>query len=206
LQQLENDIVAAFRLLTTPGLLSLGARAADQMKVRHFLWEGLVSKPETEAQKQSSLDFVNPPADIEPIIIRVGAATFGEYIDTVLPEFKATAPRITFLLLTFAIDGFLERKGLSGTLGAKLHRARGTLGNQLPLQLWYDVIEFLRRRNDDVHTGGNVGADYATCQDVLRSSWVVQNGPPLVASRHAYTTAYLYQATSAIVRLTRMFP
>lgn len=70
MKQLEDDIVAAFRLLTTPGLLALGAQAAEQMNLRPMPWEGLVSHAETEAQRQSSLDFVNPPADIESIAVR----------------------------------------------------------------------------------------------------------------------------------------
>src|SRR5439155_27214385 len=145
---------------------------------------------------------------IRPLIERVGSGTVLEYLDKVVPLSREQLPKQLFILLTTALDSFLDRGNFTGTLGRKFRAVQGNIA--IPAQLEADLHEVIQRRNDTAHGGGIVSNDYIQAskyKKLTNSSWVIKHGSPSGAGiPHDYNLEYLYWVTSAIYEFAKIVP
>ncbi len=210
MNQLEKDIIDAFRLYIISGLVSL---ADDIIRVHnpHMLsciFEGLLPSKDTEAQRESTKHTSWPPANIIPLIERVGSRTVLEYLDKTVPLFREQLPKQLFILLITALDSFLDRRNFTGTLGQRFGAVQSKI--VVPAQLEADLHEVIQRRNDTAHGGGIVSNDYIQAskyKKLTSSSWVIKHGIPSTSGiPHNYNLEYLYWVTSTIYELAKIVP
>ena len=159
MKQLEDDVVEAFRLIPTFGLVVI---AADAIRRKDIHPRGTIpgvddgclglpvknpfSDPSVNAGIKWPDDVVLAPPDIEHLIIRTGAQTYGEFLDRVRPLIDAHLYRQAFILLVTAVDSFLDRRGFDGTLGQRFSEVKKQ--RIVPVDLDRDMQEIIQRRND----------------------------------------------------------
>jgi len=210
MNQLEKDIIDTFRLFTVNGLINLGDSffRSNNKHMLSYTFDGLLPAQDTEAQRESTKDTIWPPANIRPLIEAVGSGTVLEYLDKVVPLSNEQLPKQLFILLTTALDSFLERRGFSGTLGQKFHAIQKSIS--VPAQIEADLHEIIQRRNDTAHGGGIVSNNYIQAskyKKLASSSWVIKYGLPNGAGKpHDYNLEYLYWATSVMYDYTKIAP
>jgi len=146
-----------------------------------------------------------PPNEIFHIIQQTGAKTMGEFLDRIAPTLAKHLDRQVFILLTTALDSFLERHGFHGTLGRRFNAVKGT--RTIPQNIDCDMQEVIQRRNGIAH-GGVVTPDHITrakYPGLLSSSWVATHGVPSNAGMpHRFDLEYLYWATRAMYRVAML--
>jgi hypothetical protein len=209
-KELEKDIIDTFRLYTVSGLVSF---AEDNFRTSysHMLshtFEGLLPSQDTQAQRESTKHTVWPPANIRHLIEKVGSGTVLEYLDKAIPLFREQLPRQLFILLTTALDSFLERRNFTGTLGKRFGAVQKKI--LIPPQLEADLHEVIQRRNDTAHGGGIVSNDYIQAskyKKLTNSSWVIKHGVPSTSGMaHDFNPEYLYWVTSTIYEFAKIVP
>jgi hypothetical protein len=207
MKQFEDDLVDAFRLIPTLGMVHL----ADQLFRTHykdklnFGFIGIMPSEDTPAEREATKHMLWPPNEILHIIQQTGAKTMGEFLDRIAPTMEKHLDRQVFVLLTTALDSFLERNGFHGTLGRRFSDVKGA--RSIPANVDCDMQEVIQRRNDIAH-GGVVTADYisgAKYPGLLSSSWVTTHGvPPTTGVSHRFDLEYLYWATTTMYRLAHL--
>ena len=123
-----------------------------------------------------------------------------QYVDKALPLVRRELPKQVFILLTAALDDFLERHGFSGTLGQRYVAVRSAINIPGPLNA--SVEEVILRRNDVAHSGGRVGPNYVSGTKqftmISSSNWIKTQGTPSLGGDHSFDLKYLYEAASTI--------
>jgi hypothetical protein len=177
------------------------AHHKDVLKLQFI---GIMPSEDTPAEREATKDMIWPPSNIMHLISQTGAKTMEEFLDRIAPAMEKHLDRQVFILLTTALDSFLERKGFHGTLGKRFSLVKSA--KSIPADLDNDMHEIIQRRNDIAH-GGVVSQDYisgAKYPGLKVSSWV-QNGIPTAAGvYHKFGLEYLYWATSVMYRLGQL--
>jgi hypothetical protein len=207
MKQFEDDLIDAFRLIPTLGMV----HTADQLFRAHYgeklKWRfiGLMPSEDTPAEREATKDMIWPPNDILPLIVQTGGRTMEEFLDRIRPAMEKHLDRQVFILITTSLDGFLERQGFHGTLGMRFSKVKAA--KSVPPDLDNDMQEIIQRRNDIAH-GGVVSQDYlsgAKYPGLKTSDWVQEHSvPPAAGVPHGFGLEYLYWATSAMYRLARI--
>jgi hypothetical protein len=211
MEQLEIDVVEAFRLIPTFGIACHAAEMFRRCYPQHLktAFDGLLPVQDTAEQRSSIREFSWPSNEVRFLIERVGGGTTEEFLSTVPFMVQTHLNRQVFILLTTALDSFLDRHGFSGTLGQRFGdlKNKRTVGAELDC----DMREVIERRNDVAH-GGVVSENYirgvnhrGNPTKAHESSWIREHGVPARAGiDHDFDIKYLYWALLTIYRLAKL--
>ncbi len=202
----KEEIADAFRLVVVQCFTIQGASSFMEIKepdVPNTRFDGLYPK---DPAKQGIATLL-PPIGIRPIIESLGADTFREAVEKVVPAYNKMQGRLIFILLVAALDDFLERHDFKGTLGGRLQAVLSLYPALLTEPILDDIHEIIQRRNDVTHNGGRVSDDYVTSKKyngLAKSRWISQKGIPTRSVPHLFSQEYLYIAADAMYSFVKL--
>lgn len=83
MKQFEDDLVDAFRLIPTLGLVHLAGNLFREVykDKLNFRFIGIMPSEDTAAERAATNDMLWPPNEIVHLILQTGAKTKGEFLD-----------------------------------------------------------------------------------------------------------------------------
>jgi hypothetical protein len=204
MKQFEDDLVDAFRLIPTFGMAHLAEQFFREQHKDKLNWAfcGLLPSQDTPEQRESTKHTIWPPSRIRHLIDRTGTKTMGEFLDRVVPTMEKHLNKQVFVLLTTALDSYLDRMGYHGTLGRRFNLLKDA--KHVPADLGSNMQEVIQRRNDIAH-GGVVSQDYISgirYPGLMLSEWVCKYGVPASTGiAHRFDIEYLYWSASVMYDL-----